>query len=111
VARAAALARTLAPDVVVETGPDGPSVQGRETVVGVASRIGTGGALAVTLDGIELAIDGDAGRATATALARVAGAGANEAASYDGAEVRIELARIDGAWRIVRVAPDRTLSR
>lgn len=45
VARAASLAKALAPDVVVETGPDGPSVQGREMVVGLASRVGMAGPL------------------------------------------------------------------
>ena len=111
VARAASLAKTLAPDVVVETGPDGPSLRGRETVVGVAARVGMAGPLTVALDGIELAVDAGAGRATATAFARVRGDAAGEAGAYDGAEVRIELARIDGTWRIARVSPDRTLTR
>jgi hypothetical protein len=111
VARVAALMKTLAPDVVVETGPGGPSVQGRETVMGLASRVGMTGPLTVELDGVELTIDGEAGRATATAFARVRGGTAGEAGAYDGAEVRVDLTRIDGAWLIARVSPDRTLTR
>jgi hypothetical protein len=111
VARAASLARALAPDVVVETAAGGPAVRGRETVVGVASRIGVGGPLAVTLEGVELTIDGEAGRATATGFARVSGAGASEAGRYDGAEIRIDLTKIDGAWLIARISPAPTISR
>ena len=111
VARAARLSRALAPDVVVETGAGGPAINGRETVMGVASRVGMGGPLAVTLDGLEVSLDGDGGRAIATAFARVSGAGASEASRYDGAEIRIELANIDGAWLIARVSTDPTVSR
>jgi hypothetical protein len=66
------------------------------------------GPLTVEFDGVELAIDGEA--ATAHAFARVHGASAADAGSYDGAEVRIELAKVDGAWLITRVAPERTLA-
>jgi hypothetical protein len=110
VARAAGLARTLAAEVVVEAGPDGPAVRGRETVVGLASRLRMQGPLSVEFDGVQLAIDGEAATATAQAFARVRGGSAAEAGGYDGVEVRIDLAKVDGAWLITRVAPERTLT-
>jgi hypothetical protein len=108
VARVAGLAKRLAPDVVVDAGPDGPAVRGRETVVAVASRLAAG-PLRIELDGVDLTIDG--GRAAAAAFVRVRGDHAGEAGEYDGAEVRIELVKTDGTWVIARVTPDRTVTR
>jgi SnoaL-like domain len=104
VARAASLLNSLAPDVVVEAGPDGPSVRGRETVAGLASRLGPGGPSSIELVDTGLVIDGQAGRATATILVRVTGGDRGEVDAYDGTELQVELAKIDGAWLIAHVS-------
>jgi hypothetical protein len=103
VARAAGLRKSLAPDVVVEAGPDGPSVRGRDTLVALASRLGSPGPVTIVLADARLAIDGPAGRATAGVLVRVDGGDGHEVGGYDGAELRVELTKIDGTWLIARV--------
>lgn len=103
VARAASLAKRLAKDVVVQAGPEGPSIHGRDTVVGLAALLRTAGPVTVTLDVVDLTIDGAADRATATAVGHVSGSEPGELESVDAAELTLELAKIDGAWLIARV--------
>jgi hypothetical protein len=111
VARAASLLNSLTPDVVVDAGPDGPSVQGRETVAGLASRLGPTGPSSIELVDTGLIIDGQAGRATATILVRVTDGDRGAIDAFDGTELRVDLARIDGAWLIARVARTPALRR
>lgn len=103
-ARAAGLAKRLAADVVIEAGPDGPSLQGREMVVGLASRLRMAGPVTVSFTEIGLTVDGPAGRATASGAVQVSGDGPGELAGVDDAEVTVALAKVDGAWLIARVA-------
>jgi hypothetical protein len=103
VARAASLAKCLTTDVVLETGPDGPSVRGRETVVGLVTRLRPAGAATVDAADVRLLIDGQATRATADVLVRVTASGSGEAAPFDGTELTVELAKVDGEWLVARV--------
>jgi hypothetical protein len=103
ITRAASLAKRLAQDVVLQAGPEGPTIQGRDTVVGLTSRLWTAGSVTVTLDVVDLTVDGAAGRATATAVGHVSGSEAGELESVDGAELTLDLMKIDGAWLIARV--------
>jgi hypothetical protein len=89
--------------VIVEAGPDGPSVRGRDTLVALAARVGSPGPVTVTLTDARLAIDGPAGRASADLLVRVDGGGGHEIGGYDLTELRIELTNVDGRWLIARV--------
>jgi hypothetical protein len=111
VARAASLLNSLTPDVVVDAGPEGPSVRGRETVAGLASRLGPGGPSAIELVDTGLVIDGPAGRATATILVRVTGGDRGEVDAYDGTALQVELAKVEGAWLIARVTRAAALRR
>ena len=104
IARAAALAKRLAADVVIEAGPDGPAIQGRDMVVGLASRLRSGGPVTVSFTETGLTVDGAAGRAIATGAVQIVGDGPGELARVDDSEVTVTLSRIDGAWLIARVA-------
>lgn len=104
IARAAGLARRLAADVVVEAGPDGPSIQGRDMVAGLASRLRTGGPVTVSFTETSLTVDGAAGRAIASGAVQVSGDGSGELAGIDDNELTVTLTKIDGEWLIARVA-------
>jgi hypothetical protein len=110
IARAASLTKHLTTDVIVDAGPDGPTVRGRDTLVAMASRLGSPGAVAVSIAVAELTIDQAAASATAGVLLRVEGGGP-EVGSFDGTELRIELARADGTWLIARVTAVSALRR
>ncbi len=103
VARAASLAKCLATDVVVDAGPDGPAVRGREMVVGLVSRLRPAGAATVDAADVRLIIDGPARRATADVLVRVTATGGGEVDPFDATELTVELTKIDGDWLIARV--------
>lgn len=102
VARAASLAKRLAGDVVVEAGPEGPSIHGRDTVVGLASRLSIAGPVTVSATVIDLAIDGAAGRATAHVAVQVRGDSRGELESVADSESTVELVKTDGTWLIAR---------
>jgi hypothetical protein len=104
VARAAALARRLATDVVVEAGPDGPAIQGRDMVIGLASRLRMTGPVTVSFTETDLAIDGATGRAIATGAVQVSGDRPGELAGVDDSGLTVTLTKVDGAWLIARVA-------
>lgn len=112
VARLAALARLLAPDVTLE-GPNGATViRGRETVVGIATRLGsTGGATTIELTDIAVALDASATSASATATVRARDTKPTAIEGVTGETVRIDLARISGDWLVTRGAIERTLKR
>jgi voltage-gated potassium channel Kch len=111
VARAAGLAKRLTTDVTVEAGPEGPSIQGRDTVVGLAARLRIAGPVTVSFTEIDLAVDGAAGRATARVAGHVSGERRGELERVDGTELTVELTRIDGAWLIARVTRVPDLAR
>ena len=104
VARAASLLKSLTPDIVVDGGADGPSLRGRESVAAVASRLGATAPAVFELEMSGLVIDGKAGRATADVLVRIVGSdGRGDVEPYDGTELQVELAKVDGVWLIARV--------
>ncbi len=104
VARAASLAKRLARDAVVQAGPDGPTIHGRDTIVGLAALLRTAGPVTVTLDVVDLTVDAAAGRANVIAVVHVSGIAPGELESVDAAELTLELTKIDGAWLIARVS-------
>ena len=103
VARAASLAKCLTTDVVVDAGPDGPSVLGRETVVGLVSRLRPAGAATVDAADVRLLIDGPARQATAEVLVRVTAGGSGDVSPFDATELTVHLTKVDGEWLIARV--------
>jgi ketosteroid isomerase-like protein len=111
VARAAGLARRLARDIVVEVGPDGPSIHGRDTVAALASRLRSAGPMTVSFSERDLAVDGAGRRATATVALHVTGDGRNGIDSLDDTDVAVELIEQDGAWLIARVTQVPALRR
>jgi hypothetical protein len=111
VTRAASLAKCLTADVVVDTGPDGPSVRGREMVVGLVSRLRPAGAATLDAADVRLLVDGQAQRATADVLVRVTASGEGNVHSFDATELTVDLTKIDGEWRIARVTRVSTLRR
>jgi hypothetical protein len=117
-ARLAGLAKTLSPDVVVEAGPGGPAIQGREAVAALATQLSTaGGPQRIELSYLDVALDDDAAHAVVTAVAHVTstvaggGSGGGAAAGFDGDVIRIELARTDDGWLITRASPAPALAR
>jgi hypothetical protein len=103
IARTASLAKCLTTDVVVDAGPDGPSVRGRETVVGLVSRLRPAGAAVVEVADVRLLIDGSAKQATADVLVRVAADGRGDVSPFDATELTVNLTKVDGDWLIARV--------
>jgi hypothetical protein len=111
-ARLAGLAKGLAPDVVIEAEPGGPSVRGREAVATVASQFaGAAGSQQITLEDIAVAVDDTRSRATVTAIAHVTSATPGPASARDGELVRIELVKSGDQWLIARAAPEAALTR
>ena len=57
-ARLAGLAKALSPDIVVEAGPGGPAIRGREAVAALATQLSTaGGPQRVELSDLEVTLD------------------------------------------------------
>ena len=111
-ARLAGFAMGLAPNVVVEAEPGGPSVSGREAVAALASQVTAAGRpQQITLQDMAVAFDDTRSRATVTAVAHVASATPGPASGHDGELVRIELVKAGDEWLIARVAPETALAR
>jgi hypothetical protein len=117
-ARLAGLSKLLAPDVVVEAGPEGPAIRGRDAVVGLASQLAVaGGPQAIELTDVDVAFDDRKQRATVSAILRVTSASPGEspragaASTFHGDVVRIALVKVEGAWLIARAAPEPALTR
>ena len=116
-ARLTGLAKTLSPDVVVETEPGGPAIAGREAVAGLATQLATGGGpQRIELSDLEVSLDERSSHAVVTAVVHVAsatggGPGGGAAEGFDGDVIRIELARTDDGWLITRASPAPALAR
>jgi hypothetical protein len=115
-ARLTGLAKTLSPDVVIETGPGGSAIAGREAVAALATQLSTaGGPQRVELSDLEVTLDDGASHAVVTAVVHVTsatgGPGGGAAAGFDGDVVRIELARTVDGWLITRASPVPALAR
>ena len=112
-ARLAGFAKGLAPDVVIEAEPGGPSVRGREAVAAVASQFAAaGGSQRITLSDVAVAFNDNQSRATVTAVAHVTSATTpGPASARDGDVVRIELVKAGDQWLIARATPEAALAR
>jgi hypothetical protein len=117
-ARLRGLARTLSPGIVVEAEPGRPAIRGREAVAALATQLSTaGGPQRIGLSALEVTLDEGSSHAVVTAVARVTSPAAGgtpaggAAAEFDGAAIRIELARTGDGWLITRASPAPTLAR
>lgn len=105
VARAARLSTYFTDGVVIELGQGSPPIQGRETLIGMASRLQTRTA-AFRLELLDINVDvkgGSEADVTLTAAFRRAGGAAGEG-SIDAQEMALRMTKGDGDWRISHVA-------
>ncbi len=96
-------------DVIVELGCGTPPIQGRDTVMGMATRLQprTAGFLVAFDDVAVVQADEDHAEVTMTAVIRERGAAGREA--FDARELAASLRRTDGEWRVSRVVAVDTL--
>jgi hypothetical protein len=111
VVRAGAIGGFFTDDVVVDLGAGTASIEGRDTVTGMAARLQPRtAAFRVQLDdiGVELRNDGLAAdvRLTATFIRRSA---STEEESIDAREFALVMTKADGTWRISRLTAVDTL--
>lgn len=102
IARAARLGTYFTEDVVVELGQGSPPIHGRETIIGIASRLQlrTSAYRLELLDvNVELRSTADAA-VRLTAAFRPTGGGDG---SIDAQEVALQMVKRDGHWRIAHV--------
>jgi hypothetical protein len=116
--RLGGLAKALSPDVVVETGPGGPAIRGREAVAALAGQLSSaGGPQRVDLSDLDVTLDETSSHAVVTAVAHVSsaarggGATTGPVSGFDGEVIRIELARTGDDWLITRACPEPALAR
>jgi hypothetical protein len=110
VAHVARLAEFFSPDVVVELGQGSPPIQGRETLLGMVSRLQPRtAAFVLEMDDVTVEFPApDRGEVTFTALIRRRSFESREE-SIDAREFSGEVVRIDGRWRVSRVTAIDTL--
>ena len=98
------------PDVVVELGQGSPPIHGRETLIGMASRLQPRtAAFVVEIDDLSVAFTGpDRGDVSFTALIRRRSVVSGEE-SMDAREFAAEVVRAGGRWRMSRVVAIDTL--
>ncbi len=108
VTRAATLARSLAKDVVL-VAPGGRTLEGRDAVLGAASRLASASPFTIRLADVEVNVTDDERRAMVTATALVEGG--SDPQGVDGQEFRFELRRHDGDWLITRAEAVAALER
>jgi hypothetical protein len=106
VARAVRLATYFTDDVVVELGQGSPPIRGRETLVGMASRLQMRTA-AFRLELLDINVDlrnrSDADVRLTAAFRRLGG-GASGEGSIDAQEISLRMTKANGDWRISHVA-------
>ena len=109
-ARAAHIGEYFTPDVVIELGQGSPPIQGRETLMGMASRLQPRtSAFVLELDDVNVEFpDADHGEVTFTALFRRRSQESGEE-SIDAREFAGEVVRTGGRWRVSRVVAIDTL--
>jgi hypothetical protein len=106
----ARLSEFLDPEIVVELGPGSPPIQGRETLLGMLSRLQPRTA-AFVLEADDVTVeftDPDHGDVTFTALIRRRSFVSGEE-SIDAREFGAEVVRSGGRWRVSRVVAIDTL--
>jgi SnoaL-like domain len=109
-ARAAHIGEYFTPDVVIELGQGSPPIQGRETLMGMASRLQPRtSAFMLEFDDVNVEFsDPDHGEVTFTALFRRRSQGSGEE-SIDAREFAGEVVRSGGRWRVSKVVAVDTL--
>ena len=109
-ARAAHIGENFTPDVVIELGHGSPPIQGRETLMGMASRLQPRtSAFVLEFDDVNVEFgDPDHGEVTFTALFRRRSQGSGEE-SIDAREFAGEVVRANGRWRVSKVVAIDTL--
>jgi hypothetical protein len=110
IARAAHIGESFTPEVVIELGQGSPPIQGRETLMGMASRLQPRtAAFVLELDDVNVELkDEDHADVTFTALIRRRSGSSGEE-SIDAREFSAEVVRLDGRWRVSRVVAIDTL--
>lgn len=110
VARAGRIGQFFAPDVSIDLGQGTPPIQGRETLMGMASRLQPRtAAFELSLDDVQVErIEGDRADVILTVVIRRRSVASGEE-SIDAREFSAELLKADGAWRISRVTAVDTL--
>jgi len=110
IARAAHIGESFTPDVVIELGQGSPPIHGRETLMGMASRLQPRtAAFVLELDDVNVELkDQDHADVTFTALIRRRSVDSGEE-SIDAREFAAEVVRLDGRWRVSRVVAIDTL--
>jgi hypothetical protein len=108
-ARAAHIGEHFTPDVVIELGQGSPPIHGRETLMGMASRLQPRtSAFVLELDDVNAEFaDADHGEVTFTALIRRRDQSGEE--SIDAREFAADVVRTGGRWRVSRVVAVDTL--
>ena len=109
-ARAAHIGEYFTPDVVIDLGQGGPPIQGRETLMGMASRLQPRtSAFVLEFDDVNVEFpDPDHGEVTFTALFRRRSQGSGDE-SIDAREFAGDVVRAGGRWRVSRVVAIDTL--
>jgi hypothetical protein len=109
-ARAARIGEYFTPDVVIELGQGSPPLQGRETLMGMASRLQPRtSAFVLEFDDEHVEFsDPEHGEVTFTAVVRQRSRESGEQ-SIDAREFAAEIVRADGRWRVSRVVAVDTL--
>jgi hypothetical protein len=109
-ARAAHIGESFTPDVVIELGQGSPPIHGRETLMGMASRLQPRtSAFVLELDDVHPEFtDGDHAEVTFTALIRRRDQVSGEE-SIDAREFAADVVRTGGRWRVSRVVAVDTL--
>jgi SnoaL-like domain len=109
-ARAAQIGEYFTPDVVIELGQGSAPIQGRETLIGMASRLQPRtSAFVLEFDDVNVEFTAaDQGEVTFTALVRRRSQGSGEE-SIDAREFAGAVVRAGGRWRVSRVVAIDTL--
>jgi hypothetical protein len=109
-ARAARLGAYFTPDIVVELGQGSPPIQGRETLIGMATRLQPRtAAFDVELDDVTVEmLDEHQASVTLTVVIRRRSLGTGEA-SIDAREFAADVVNTDGSWQMKRVVAIDTL--
>ena len=109
-ARAAHISEYFTPDVVIELGQGAQPIQGRDTLVGMATRLQPRtSAFVVEMDDVTVELTGpESADVTFTALFRRRSHGSGEE-SIDAREFAAHVVRGDGRWRVQRVVAVDTL--
>jgi hypothetical protein len=110
IARAAHIGESFTPDVVIELGQGSPPIHGRETLMGMASRLQPRtAAFVLELDDVNVELkDPDHADVTFTALIRRRSVVSGDE-SIDAREFAAEAVRADRRWRVSRVVAIDTL--